>query len=512
MPVRRTTLMLDAKLRLMFVLLLVLGCYAAAATVRASALSVGASLKATVYQGVASISPDGTTLMELGNLGQDIAGTGDLYLRPGSLQETLGAKVTKNGTTADLLVGSLCLYGSGSEVCQYGVPSGGSGDTFWKTVTKSASYTVLSPTNTDTGVSVGTWASPINGRALEVYANTTNAAVVVDGAFATQVPNWSSGVYQGGGNVLVNGNLLVIDPTAGDAYDNGGLTTYYADYASNYTPWSSVNDGATSGLDADTFDGASSLNFPHNSPIDVFWKSFVAGYNVTHVCSGGSRNGYSCVPGVVGQCPGTGTHCIDVSTPDNYQAMCVHTTVPSGTSICDGGVNAGKVCTGPGAVTCPGANCGELCSSVQATCPADPVSGFGYCANGVGNTTLCTSDADCTGSSPFISTCILGREIPEGSSSYDCGGAGAWDVCANDCRMWNQACDGSGSGACSSIGGSQVYSSTGVPILYFGSFCGPNQSGIGYHFGCDCRLTQPVPYLKAAPGQPGGDLCTKLFH
>ena len=491
----------------LFVIAAVVCCaFAAAAVTRAgsspSSLSPGTALKTTIYQGVVSVSQDGSTLMELGNLGQDIAGTGDLYLRPNGLQESVGAQVTKNGANADLLVGSLCLYGTGSEVCQSGIPSGGSGDTFWKAVAQTASYTVLQPSNADTGVMIGTWNAPINGRALEVYANTTNAAVVLDGFLATKNVNWTDGSYRGGGNVVVNGAM-----TVSGVGNYGWLETYYQGLYSgtHIYPWSSAYQGVYSQLDADTLDGTTTVNFAHNTPLDFFWKKYVSGFDVTKTCSNAqfvpcTTNAQCVIPGF-----GSGT-CQTHVDPHYNEAMCVHSTAPG--PICAGGVNAGKACPN-GDSDCPGGTCGALCQIAQATCPADPVSGFGHCS---GNTNPCTQDSDCASPLPSANptTCILGRVITQ-SGFPDPFCSGADEICANNCRTFNVACDGSSGGACASADtdSTRVKSSTGVVIYTAGSDCGWN--GFSYGVSCDCRLTQPVPYGQAQPSTPGGDLCTDIF-
>ncbi len=59
--------------------------------------------KLAVYQGVMTVVPTGgAQLMEIGNAGQDIASTGDVYLRPGSVAEsnTVALRVYNSGGTA----------------------------------------------------------------------------------------------------------------------------------------------------------------------------------------------------------------------------------------------------------------------------------------------------------------------------------------------------------------------------------------------------------------------------
>ncbi len=85
--------------------------------------------KLNVYQGLISIVPAGGQVMEIGNVGQDIASSGDIYLRPGSLSTVASdyARFYKDASAANKvslsIPGKLCLAGD----CKAAWPTGASG-------------------------------------------------------------------------------------------------------------------------------------------------------------------------------------------------------------------------------------------------------------------------------------------------------------------------------------------------------------------------------------------------
>ena len=79
----------------------------------AGPITGGAVTKFSIYQGVLSIVPTNTTAMEIGNLGTDIAGTGDLYFRPGALAHSAATNAYFTNTTGKV---SLIAPGQGTQL------------------------------------------------------------------------------------------------------------------------------------------------------------------------------------------------------------------------------------------------------------------------------------------------------------------------------------------------------------------------------------------------------------
>lgn len=101
-----------------------------------------------VYQGVIRVVPSGgANVLAIGEAGREIAGSGDLYLRPGGLVASAGVKLAKSTTFAETAIslqgGRVCLDPAQNGVwdCQSIWPTGGGpGDTLW-----TRAGTVLSP-------------------------------------------------------------------------------------------------------------------------------------------------------------------------------------------------------------------------------------------------------------------------------------------------------------------------------------------------------------------------------
>jgi len=294
-----------------------------------SSLSPNVSMKAAIYQGVVAIAPTTATVLELGNAGRDIAGSSDLYLRPNGLVEAQGAHIVSSGTVSDLYVASLCLYGTGSEVCQSGVPSGGS-DTFWRSVVQSGSFEHLMTNAANQGVQIGSQSSPVLGKALEINTNAVASAITLTGDMMTG--SLDDGDYSsiGSGSVAVSGRLQITNSiVAQDTLRVG----YHFDTDNYAIVWSQLYQGRFTGLDADTFDGTTSVLFSNVAKKDFFWKDIISG-------------------------------------PSSYlQALCVHTEA---TSLCaeSSGPLAGKICSTDG--ECGGAvgSCKKLCKTADDICLA----------------------------------------------------------------------------------------------------------------------------------------------
>jgi len=424
----------------------------------ASSLSPNTPIKTGVYQGVVSVTPDGVQLLELGASGTNIAGTNDIYLRPGGLAQTAGARFIRNGALADLHVGSLCLYGTGTEVCQNGVP-GGSGDTFWQSVVQSGSYSALSPSTTTNGVVVGTATSPIPGRAMEIYANTAAPALQVNGQFTTGFPVESYVTYQGGKTVTIAGRLQITNTNTFiervRVWTDAGETNYVL-------PWDASFDGMHSRLDADTFDGTTSgLAFSAAAVKSIFWKAFS-------------------------------------DSNQTYQVMCIRSDKAN---LCSGGANSGQVCSLTDPSTCPGGTCQGLCENTTQICSPTPTNG-----------TCFNSGAPCTDANAPTTcgagvACVRGDQISQTTASSCIGNFNS--QCQTLCATTRvSACDGAAAGGatCSRVG-TQVFANSGRQVGCQ-TATGP---GVNTFF-CDCHLSQQVTYLRAIPYTGGGgDLCSDIF-
>lgn len=316
-----------------------------------SSLSPNVSMKAAIYQGVVAIAPTSATVLELGNAGRDIAGSSDLYLRPNGLVEAQGAHIVASGTVSDLYVASLCLYGTGSEVCQSGVPSGGS-DTFWSATIQSGSFEYLTPNTAGRGVQLGSIAAPVLGKALEINTNNVAPAISITGDMITGSFNDADFSPIGSGNVTVSGRVQITN----SAFSFDTLRVAFHIDTDNYaTPWSQLYQGRFTRLDADTFDGTTSVNFSNVAKKDIFWKEFIA------------------------------------SQTKNYQTLCVHTESPSLCSTSSGAL-AGKICTVN--AECGSGTCVRLCQTQPDECPTTTTRLVSYNLP-VSTCTLVTGDGGC---------------------------------------------------------------------------------------------------------------------
>jgi hypothetical protein len=334
-----------------------------------SSLSPDIPIKAAVYQGVVVIAPTTTNVIELGNAGRDIAGNGDLYLRPNGLTEAQGARFVASGGVTDLYVGSLCLYGSGSEVCQSGIPSGGS-DTFWQSIAQSGGYETLQPGSNRVSLQIGTSSAPIAGTAIEVHANSVAPAVIIDGTFETGIFDSLNITYSGSGRVQINGVFEINNPTftfsePALALNITETTGVFAGGTYTHFPWNSYYQGKGTGLDADMFDSTTSVLFSTASNKDMFWKDIIA------------------------------------SQTQSYKVLCLHTDA---TSLCADttGANAGKICTTD--AECGGAagSCKRLCATTNAMCGGGATATRTISVAGSSCTTVnefVACDAYCSGSS-----------------------------------------------------------------------------------------------------------------
>lgn len=347
-----------------------------------SALSPNVSIKAAIYQGVVAIAPTSATVLELGNAGRDIAGSSDLYLRPNGLAEAQGAHIVSSGTESDLYVASLCLYGTGSEVCQSGVPSGGS-DTFWNANVISGSFEHLTPNVANRGIMLGTVSAAVNGTALEVHTNNVAPAITLAGDLITGAINDLDYSVYGSGAVAVNGRVIITN----SAFTNDALRVGYHLDTDNYAiVWNQSYQGRFTGLDADTFDGTTTVNFSTAGSKDFFWKDVIS------------------------------------SPTQTYQVLCVHTESPS---LCSNasGVLSGNICTDNS--QCGTGTCVRLCKTENATCAANTSVNVSHTI-AQNNCAIVTGDGGCNdfcGSNPRAVICDGG--VPPPSTSCPAGSIGS---------------------------------------------------------------------------------------
>lgn len=234
--------------------------FAVTMTVIAKPLTGSGVVGTMVYQGVALVTSgeSGSSILELGNNGQEIASSGDIYLRPNYLPATSGSvlqaiRLVKNSTTGRTDVyapGGVC-FASGT--CQDTWPSGG-GSSLWTLVsgqrlqTSTAGQTLSFVKNSPS--------TPI-GNALEVVAQNTDTALGVSNTvgIAGQFANGAS----------IQGNIIVDKRSGGDEFQMVDTDTNIT-----YKVWHYGNDGHTSsatGLDASKLDGKPLIfyHFPTSS-------------------------------------------------------------------------------------------------------------------------------------------------------------------------------------------------------------------------------------------------------
>lgn len=219
----------------------------------AAPISPTTSTRAAAYQGVVTVIPGNTgdTILELGATGQDIAGSGDIYLRPSSLASTVSIRLRNVTGKTDLEVqGKVCLNGS----CRDTWPTGGGSNT-WELVGSR-----LIPVTRAYGVSVR--GTPTTDPAVTVTANNSDAAVFVSntsaGASASAL-KVNDGFYTDiFGDLLINSSGPC--PLGGTTCP---LTVYNpCTFVFPFRPcvpgfqkvWYRENDGATSTLNAGILD------------------------------------------------------------------------------------------------------------------------------------------------------------------------------------------------------------------------------------------------------------------
>ncbi len=509
-------------------------------------------VKLGVYQGVLSIIPTGgANAMEVGNLGRDIASSTTMYLRPSSLptkiciggsnsgtacpngNECLGGGVCSNTAprvykyptfpeaALDLDGGRLCLHGTGVDDCRNVWPiSGGPGDVNWTTAVV-GSMTYLKPavgaTTIDT-IQAGSFSNPVpaaNGYGFEVEANTNAPAVSLAGTLGTGYFDNVNFIYLGG-DVNINGKVTApLNNFFLFSTGNFGTLPYNASQFYNR----SFN--SKSGINADTFDGTTTMLFPTDG--NLFWKTVSDNVtSVTHLCLRTSAN-YLCLGGSPGSLAGTPCPNAGNTGPDQTK--------------CNNGSPTNATCT-------------QLCGTSNAICPADPTpsmpkSGVCFnsqrCVGGSRNGLTCDRSSTgasyvCPGGSCQGTSCNNSTDcrVPPGSGfeSNDICEWGLWtsassasqtgcpniaqrcqDICSG---MYKATCDGLASGGpiCSSVGTIPKYD-VGVPAYVdsaWGACFPPGSYSPSWTVECDCRLSQPRPYLKANPPGNGGDLCTQTFQ
>lgn len=414
--------------------------------------------------------------MEIGNAGRDIAGTGEMYIRPGSTDRSVAVRLFKaaNGRAEVFLSnGSLCLGSVSGTTCRSTWPSsGGPGDTYWEEFsstpktcvggryagigcfddfdcvgggicTTQAARTSLRPSAaaTPSSIRIGRPNTPIpssSGRAVEVYGNGSTVARI-GGPLEAGTRLYDEGTSRYlylGGSISITGNLFIRNAgfSHGEFENSEPLARVYdsVDAYSNYNV-TYREDGDEGSIDADTFDSSSSLPFP------------------SYYCRKGSNPGASCVnvagngpnPALClggGECQKNDLFPLKISTDDGtgyYGRLCLKT---NSSKLCAGGAatsNAGTPCTNSSQCT-NGAVCINMCLSTLEQCPFHPrptafdtVGGY-RCFGGANDqqscTTLGTNTAECPN--------CTGPGCP--ASAKRCSNSGA--VCTSSSQCGTGAC------------------------------------------------------------------------
>lgn len=222
-------------------------------------------VKLGIYQGVAALSVNGTSVIELGANGKDIA-TGSpsaIAIRPNAVSAANAAIFTSaNGGTRLKVPGSVCLYPSGvgaAAVCNNSWPAGSS--SLWTTSVDVDGFTSVTPLPVGSvrqGVLIGSTTSRVtSGTAVAVQQDVVGeliTAVRSTNMNGTALAAQLTGDAQIAGNFWVRGTWTI---NTNEVYHGASISAY--------TPDSIVShDGIGSGLDADTLDGYDVTILPGN--------------------------------------------------------------------------------------------------------------------------------------------------------------------------------------------------------------------------------------------------------
>lgn len=455
-------------------------------------------IKTGVYQGVVSII-SGTSAMEIGNAGRDIAATGDIYLLPQGAVYPRGIRIKKSDRFAEAAIdvgsGRLCLNTdqAGAYTCVTAWTSGSGSDSLWN-----SSGGILTPVTQVPAIQtlrIGTSSQPVHGRALDLYGSYAGGATL-DVNFAGIV---FGDVYVDGQVRMYNGLSLTVDNPIWSGYNRFNRVT-----------------GFGTGIDADTFDGSAVLPFASDN--NLFWKTQSTckqGEHVNEACSYTAQ----CTAGA-GSCNTSTRRCNSGSFSESgtcatdadchYDcvteavAMCLNAQITAPNSgICTGGGNAGTQCTSSG--QCQGGVCTTMCTVTPQLCPA--TSTTKHCTNNPAQ--VCTTSLDCGVGNGCIRGTVIQVSAGIGSS---CPGVS----CASVCKDRLPVCNGQGVGVCAGFG-QTVSTNTGTTEdadLYLGGSCTP---GVEISPGrnvwwqnCDCFLDTPITYYQSQPTGSGGlaALCT----
>jgi hypothetical protein len=209
-------------------------------TVRARPVTGSGSIGSMIYNGVAVVTTGevGSNILELGNNGQEIVSSGDLYLRPQALTEAQGVRFTTDATgrTSVHAKGGVC-FATGQ--CQDTWPTGTS-TSLW-----TLSSGILSPSTATDSL---TWIQPDDTGAAELVSDISSTETL-------RVSN-TSGIAARFGDVSLYNSLYINSRAGGDEM----VITDPADLNTLYKVWHSGNDGhsnnpASPGPDASLLDG-----------------------------------------------------------------------------------------------------------------------------------------------------------------------------------------------------------------------------------------------------------------
>lgn len=470
-----------------------------------------------------------SSVMEIGNAGRDIAGSGELYFRPGGLGRSAALRLIRNANTrADLFFssGSLCIGSVSATTCQSVWPvAGGPGDTNWETFTNGP-ITSLRATAAalPSSIRIGRPNTPIpssSGRALEVVGSGTTVVRLL-GSLVTGVGIYDDNTFVTsfvGGNVAINGNLHVANVAFhSGAWENGEFDQYPYNSVNKYSGFGPTyeENGREGSIDADTFDSASNLPF------------------ASYYCRRGSNPGTSCVnlagtgPDASkclggGVCQRNDLHVVSIpidNSPQALERLCLRT---NNAKLCAGGAagsNAGTPCVDNSQCT-NGATCTSMCRSSLEICGASPQpnaidpAGGNRCFGGARDGLTCGAE---------------GFNTPECPA---CGGAGqpACPASARRCSIGGNTCttnaDCFGGGICTtySLGDCTPYRcavglTPGTRPCRYPSDCGSgvcmrgqaeSQSGYQNSFcsGLSCQEVCEMRYVSACAGNnnPAAGVC-----
>jgi len=234
--------------------------------------------KVSVYQGIMAVAPggSGSSLMEIGNSGRDIASTNTIYWRPLSIVANVGISLFKDSSADNRasidIPGQLCLSGE----CKDTWPLSGAGTTYWQKVA-----THLEPTVLTRRLQM----LPAY-RPLEIYSNSSIAAMAVYLSNQTMgyAASFESGRIHVSGNLEVTKDIMVLE--------NGTECIGPGNPTNLCKVWHAGNDGWNSKLDAVMLDGEGFFAHDETGYMDAYCTGSGDGFCL---CRGVYPNQFGCI-------------------------------------------------------------------------------------------------------------------------------------------------------------------------------------------------------------------------